>query len=356
VRLLVDGRSVRAGERMRSAALGLAARGHRVWWFAAQGDEDALAAPGVEPSPPGLAVARADAQLVLGAGRPARAAGLGWLAGTHAMVGEVTVPTLRGWSVLDRVGWQSLHSFALVSEADADEVSARPGPLSLERVGLWSGEVVPSTPSAGHLDVEILERACERSLARHRGAAPRPAVFLDRDGTLVEEVGYLDDASALRLLPGVAAGLRVLQAAGYALVLISNQAGVGRGFFPLARVYEVMARLRTVLRAEGVELDAVYFCPHRPDEGCACRKPGTELIERAEEDLQLDLRHSVMVGDKLLDVETGRRAGGRGVLVRSGYGEAAARELPTEGPAVPDHIAANFAEAARWLVEEAEAG
>jgi D-glycero-D-manno-heptose 1,7-bisphosphate phosphatase len=268
------------------------------------------------------------------------------------MVGEVEARTLYRWSVLDRVGWNSLHSFALANEADAEQIRASPGPLSLERVGLWSGDAVPSTPSAEHLDVEILERACERSLARHRGAAPRPAVFLDRDGTLIEEVGYLDDAAALRLLPGVAAGLRVMQAAGYALVVISNQAGVGRGLFPLARVYQVMARLRAALRAEAVELDAIYFCPHRPDEGCACRKPGTELIERAEEDLQLDVRHSVMVGDKLLDVETGRRAGGRGVLVRTGYGEEASRNLPAEGPAAPDHVAANLAEAARWLVEE----
>jgi histidinol-phosphate phosphatase family protein len=182
------------------------------------------------------------------------------------------------------------------------------------------------------------------------------AVFLDRDGTIVVERGYLADAEGLELLPGAAHGLRQLRAAGWALVVVSNQSGVGRGLFPLARVHELMARLRIVLRREGVELDGIYFCPHRPEEGCACRKPGTRLLERAAADHRLRLRASVMVGDKLLDVETGQRAGGRGVLVRTGYGREEEARLAAEGTArAPDRVCDDLAEAADWILSSGEA-
>jgi histidinol-phosphate phosphatase family protein len=334
--VLVDGASVRRGTRMRSAALGLAMRGHRISWVPSPGDADALSTHGVEPAAGGLALGRDRVDLALGAGRPARAARLAWLAGAHALVGEVAHRDLASWGAFDRLGWQSLHSFALVEEQEADAVSASPGPLVLERVGLWSSAAPPASPLAEHLDVEILERACERSLARHRGIAPRPAIFLDRDGTLVEEVGYLSDPAAMRLLPGVAPALRSMRGSGHALVVISNQAGVGRGLFPLSRAHATMARLRELLRLEGVELDGVYFCPHHPDAGCACRKPGTELLERADEDLLLDPRRSAMIGDKRIDVEAGRRAGTRGILVRTGYGEEEARASGADEKLRPD--------------------
>jgi histidinol phosphatase-like enzyme len=112
-----------------------------------------------------------------------------------------------------------------------------------------------------------------------------------------------------------------------------------------------MARLRRLLRAQGVELDGVYFCPHRPEEGCACRKPGTALLERAAEDLNLHLRSSFMVGDKRLDVETGHRASARGVLLRTGYGRDEERREggPADGP---DMVCDDLLEAARWILAE----
>jgi histidinol-phosphate phosphatase family protein len=349
MRLLVDGAGLRGAPRIRAAALGLAARGHQVWWSAAAGDDDALGFPGVEPAPLGFAVARTDAELVLGGGRPARAAALGWLVGAHVLVASVPHAQLERWTVLDRLGWQSLHSFALIEESDAEGTRGSPGPLALERVGLWSGDAAPAAPDPAHLDTEILERACERSLARHRGGAPRPAVFLDRDGTIIEEVGYLDDPRLVRLLPGAAGALRALHAAGFALVVVSNQAGVGRGLYPLARVHEVMAELRRSLRREGVELDGVYFCPHHPEAGCDCRKPGTALIERADDDLRLDIRRSIMVGDRLHDVEAGRRAGARGVLVRTGYG--AEEEVRLGAGASTEVVVDDLGSAARWLLD-----
>jgi len=182
---------------------------------------------------------------------------------------------------------------------------------------------------------------------------PRAAVFLDRDGTLVVEREYLDDPAGLELLPGVASALRGLRGAGFALVVVSNQSGVGRGRFTAGRVHEVMAGLRHALRAQGVELDAIYFCPHRPEEGCPCRKPGTALLERAADDQQLDLAQSVMVGDKRIDVLAGQRAGGHGVLVRTGYGREEERAAETE-PRGADYIADDLAGAARWILERLE--
>ena len=217
-------------------------------------------------------------------------------------------------------------------------------------------EPPPTEPDVGHPDVERLERACERLVARQRGRAPRAAVFLDRDGTLVVERGYLARSEDIELLPGVAAALRSLQATGFALVVVSNQSGVGRGLFPLSRVFEAMARLRVLLRAEGVELDGVYFCPHRPEAGCGCRKPSAELLRQAAANLGLSLRDSVMLGDKLLDVETGHAAGSRGVLLRSGYGrDEEHRWAAGDGHPAPDLVADDLPAALEWLLERVAA-
>lgn len=348
MKLLVDGASVAGHPRLRAAALGLALRGHDVHWRGPGGEAARAAAPVT------LAGAGGDRSLavdvVLGAGRPLPVAHRGWFAGAHCLVAALDAEGPPGWSWLDRWAWGSLASFALVEPAAGERLRHRPGSLALERVGLWSDEAPPGTPAAEHPDCEILERACERIRSRHRSGAPRRAAFLDRDGTLIHEAGYLADPADLRLYPGVAAALARLRAAGFALVVISNQAGVGRGYFPLARVHAVMAELRRRLRAAGVELDAIHFCPHAPDAGCACRKPGTELLERAAEDLGLTLRHSVMIGDKGIDVEAGRRAGCLTVLVETGYGREERAGLAAAGT-LPDHVAADLAAAAAWLVE-----
>jgi D-glycero-D-manno-heptose 1,7-bisphosphate phosphatase len=155
----------------------------------------------------------------------------------------------------------------------------------------------------------------------------------------------------VRLLPGVARALRQLHEAGLPIVVVSNQAGVGRGRFGIASVHATMARMRRLLRDEGVELDAVRFCPHAPDAGCRCRKPGTLLLEEAAEDLRLALGSSVMVGDKRIDAETGQAAGGMGVLVRTGYG---GDEEAREGPA-PDRVFEDVPAAAAWILDRYEA-
>lgn len=353
VKVLVHGGSLHSGSRMALAAGGLARRGHEVFW---SGERPAAIAAlesraPLTRAPSGPALARLRVDVVLGGPRPLAVAARGWMTRAACMVMGLEAGAMAQWSPTERWAWSTLHAVGLVEGAEAETIRRQDHGIDLERLAFWSEDPPPPEPDATHLDTEILERACERALARHRGAAARAAVFVDRDGTLVEERGYLSDVAGLELIPGVPQAIHNLQAAGFPVVVISNQAGVGRGLFPLARVYEVMAGLRAELRAHGIELDAIYFCPHRPDEGCACRKPGTALLERASEDLQIALRRSFMVGDKRIDAETGRRAGGRGVLVRTGYGREEERTLGAlAAESRPDVVCDDLAAAAAWIL------
>ncbi len=152
--------------------------------------------------------------------------------------------------------------------------------------------------------------------------AERPAAFLDRDGTIIAERDYLADPGGVELLPGAVAGLRALRAAGYALVLVSNQSGIARGLYGLPEYHAVQARVEDLLRQGDVAIDGSYFCPHHPDftGPCDCRKPAPGLYHRAAADLHLDLARSLFVGDKLSDVLPAAIFGGTGILVRTGYG------------------------------------
>ena len=339
-----------AARRLAPATIGLAMRGHEVAW---------LGPLAPDPPPEGLHGVtrrrelweRSAEMVVSDAATPLRPALEGWQARAFCQVLALERAHVTRWGLLEQTMWKSLHSHGLIDPAEAEAFRDDPHGLELESLALWSDEAPPDEPEAGHPDTEILERACERALARHRSGATRHAVFLDRDGTLVKEIGYLTDPADLELLPGVAEALRLLKAAGFALVVISNQSGVGRGLFPLANVHVAMARLRRLLRAQGVELDGVYFCPHRPEAGCACRKPGTALLERAAEDLHLHVRSSFMVGDKRLDVETGHHAFARGVLLRTGYGRD--EERHEGGPDDrPDVVCDDLLEAARWILAQ----
>lgn len=147
----------------------------------------------------------------------------------------------------------------------------------------------------------------------------RAAAFLDRDGTVMAEREYLADPAGVELLPGAADALRRLRQAGYVLVLVTNQSGIGRGLYTRADFAAVQARLEQVLADAGVAFDGVYFCPHAPEAGCACRKPGLALFLQAAAELDLDLAASVFIGDRLRDVEPAARLGGRGLLVRTGH-------------------------------------
>lgn len=178
--------------------------------------------------------------------------------------------------------------------------------------------------------------------------ALRPAALLDRDGTIIVERDYLGDPAGVELIPGAAAALRRLAAMGYALVVLTNQSGVARGYFGLDDVARVHGRLEALLAAEGVRLDGVYICPHGPTDACDCRKPLPGMAHAAARDLGLDLARSVMIGDKKVDLDLGRAVGARAVLVRTGHG---AKEEAKAAPAA-DFVADDLAAAADWLARE----
>jgi D-glycero-D-manno-heptose 1,7-bisphosphate phosphatase len=355
VRLLVQGaglEATRSGHRLREAALGLALRGHELHWL---GTPPAHAPPELQAWRGAFALRGQRAELALGAGATPRAAAVaGRIAGADCMVLATDAAEIARWSLLQRWAWHWLDGYALIEADQLEAFRAGGHGMALERVTPWSDAAPSAAPDAAHPDTEILERACERAVARSRAPALRAAVFVDRDGTLVRELGYLADPDQLELLPGAAEALARLRAAGYPVVLVSNQSGVGRGLFPLARVHQVMARLRRLLRARGVELDAIHFCPHRPEDGCSCRKPNPGLIERAAADLRLWPRRSVVIGDKLLDSAAARTAGARGILVRTGYGREEearlrARSSGASEPA-PDLVCDDLPAAADWIL------
>jgi histidinol-phosphate phosphatase family protein len=168
----------------------------------------------------------------------------------------------------------------------------------------------------------------------------RNFVVLDRDGTIIEECSYLSNPEQIKLIPGAAEALRELSHMGFGLVVITNQSGVGRGFFDDARLRQIHERLRQLLEAERVQLDGLYFCPHKPQDGCSCRKPGVSLIERASRELVFDPETSIVIGDKSSDIEMGRRVGATTFLVRTGYGAQVAAEQLTAADYIVDDLPA----------------
>ncbi len=176
----------------------------------------------------------------------------------------------------------------------------------------------------------------------------RPAVLLDRDGAVIRDRNYLSDPDQVELLPGAANGLRRLSALGLALVLVTNQSGVARGYFSMDSVAAAHARLAELLAAEGLALDGVYFCPHGPHEDCDCRKPRPGLAEQAARDLSLDLSRSFVIGDKCSDVVLGRAVGACSILVRTGHGAEHEKKCGETAHAVADDLDA----AARFVEEQ----
>ncbi len=171
------------------------------------------------------------------------------------------------------------------------------------------------------------------------------AVFLDRDGTINEDVGYLDDPADVKLLDGVADAIRLLNQRGLKIIIITNQSGVARGYLTEEQLQGVNRRVVELLEKQGARVDAIYYCPHHPEDGCNCRKPMPGLLERASEELHVELEGSYMVGDKHTDVLTAKSAGVKGVLVG-------------ENPEPCDdahHVCRTLYDAVRWILKDLEA-
>lgn len=180
-------------------------------------------------------------------------------------------------------------------------------------------------------------------------------VFLDRDGTVNRDHGYVKTPDELDLFPGAVEAVARLNRAGARVVLITNQSGIARGFFSTAALEAIHARLRALLEAGGASLDGIYYCPHHPDDGCVCRKPRTAMIDRAMADFRLDPSACYVVGDQRRDIELARRIGARSVLVTSGPTSLDALAGLETDRMPPDQVAAGLAEAVEWIIEDVKA-
>ena len=185
----------------------------------------------------------------------------------------------------------------------------------------------------------------------------RSAAFLDRDGTLIQDVGYLRFPSEVAFFPWSIDAVRALNQAGLAVVVITNQSGVARGILSEPMIEDVHRHMTAMLDRGEARIDAYYYCPHHPNgtvaafaRHCACRKPGCGMIEQASADLGLDPARSFVVGDKWLDVGAGHAAGARSILVRTGYGALEETQLPPARPA--DAIVDNLVEAVSWILRQ----
>lgn len=179
----------------------------------------------------------------------------------------------------------------------------------------------------------------------------KPLLLLDRDGTLIEECDYLLDPRQVRLLPGAASAMKRLKRAGFKVVVVTNQSGVGRRLITLAQMRSVNRRFLQLLREQKASLDGLYWCPHRPSSRCSCRKPKLGMVKRAAKDLGISWQGSISVGDRPSDVELGQRTGGKGILVLTGYG----RQWRKKRQAVrPDHTALDIGHAAAWIIRQQE--
>jgi len=188
---------------------------------------------------------------------------------------------------------------------------------------------------------------------------PHKAVFLDRDGTINEEMGYVNHLDRFVLLPRAGQAIRLLNEHGFKAVVVSNQSGVARGYFPESLVDRVHQKMQDLLEMENAYLDGVYYCPHHPTAGdppyrkkCRCRKPSTGLAEEAIRELNLDCGRSYVIGDRGVDIEFARKIGARGILVLTGYGKGEWEYCRQQWKTRPDRVAVDLYEAVQWLLSQ----
>lgn len=211
----------------------------------------------------------------------------------------------------------------------------------------YGGKVVLVPFADGHGTTGIIERVVGRYSAESVASpypTPRPAVFLDRDGTLNEHVEYIHEVEKFRLIPGALEALKRLKEHGFALIVVTNQPGIGMGYFSKEDFFVLNRELLKQARAFGVTFDRVYFCPHTDNDRCRCRKPGTEFLDRAVRDLNIDLDRSFVVGDMTGDLMLAKNGGCRAVLVRTGIGG-----TDKKFDVTPDYVASDLLGAVDYI-------
>ncbi|MBS1790313.1 MAG: D-glycero-beta-D-manno-heptose 1,7-bisphosphate 7-phosphatase [Acidobacteria bacterium] len=187
----------------------------------------------------------------------------------------------------------------------------------------------------------------------------RRAVFLDRDGTVNEEVGYVCDSTQFHLYKFAAEAVQLINEAGWLTVIVTSQAGVARGLFNEEFLSQLHEQMKAELSFAGAEIDAIYYCPHHPTEGeapyrqvCTCRKPKPGMLNQAAKDLNIDLSASVVIGDRFRDLAMAQAVGARSVLVLTGYGREEFERDAAVWPQQPDHVAENLLDAVRWVLNQ----
>jgi D-glycero-D-manno-heptose 1,7-bisphosphate phosphatase len=185
-----------------------------------------------------------------------------------------------------------------------------------------------------------------------------PAVFMDRDGTINEQMGYINHISRFILLTGAAEAIRLLNRHRYLAIIVSNQSGVARGYFPLQLVEDVHSHMRELLKKENAVIDGIFFCPHyrtgvvsEYTAECDCRKPRTGLIKSACETFDIDMTNSYVIGDRCTDIEFAKRANLKGILVKTGYGLGDIEYVLPGSSIKPAYIASDLLDAVRWIIE-----
>jgi D-glycero-D-manno-heptose 1,7-bisphosphate phosphatase len=199
--------------------------------------------------------------------------------------------------------------------------------------------------------------ASEPILQEDGATGGTPAVFLDRDGTINEQMGYVNHLSRFHLLAGVGQAIRSLNECGLPVVVVTNQSGLARGYFPESLLTAVHAEMHRLLASEGARIDGLYVCPHHPEAkeelyrlACTCRKPKTGLLEQAAREMGLDLPLSYMVGDRWSDLRCGNAVGATTILVLTGYGRGDLSYIGPGQAVQPDYVADDLADAVRWII------
>jgi D-glycero-D-manno-heptose 1,7-bisphosphate phosphatase len=180
----------------------------------------------------------------------------------------------------------------------------------------------------------------------------KPAVFLDRDGTISEEVGYLNHLERFRMYPSAPAAIRKLNENHLPVFVVTNQSGVGRGYFPESLVRQTHDRMTQQLAAAGAHLEGIYYCPHISADHCACRKPGPGMLQEISATHGVDLQSSFVVGDRYGDIQLAHAVAARSILVRTGYGEGELLYHAPQWEFQPDFVAADLATAVDWILEQ----
>jgi D-glycero-D-manno-heptose 1,7-bisphosphate phosphatase len=187
----------------------------------------------------------------------------------------------------------------------------------------------------------------------------KPAVFIDRDGTINEQRGYINHLSRFELLPGVSDAVKLLNKNNFFAIIVTNQSGVARGYYPVSLVHQIHELMTKSLEREGATIDGIFYCPHHPrgivpefTADCDCRKPKTGLVNQALKAFEIDMSNSYVVGDRYVDIELAIRLNLKGVLVKTGYGLGEVEYIIPKMPGKPNHVAEDLMDAVKWILNQ----